>query len=88
LRDGNEELRSADVFQQLGRTLTNTNPVKSMISITHTTQRNVKRWKDAAMAHRWTAAGMLLAQAEFRRIKGYKEMPLLLAAQTRHTTAL
>ncbi|MCA1694847.1 MAG: hypothetical protein LC749_08995, partial [Actinobacteria bacterium] len=62
--------------------------IESMISITRTTQRNVKRWKDAAMAHRWTAAGMLVAQAKFRRIKGYKEMPLLLAALTRHTAAL
>ncbi|MCA1694978.1 MAG: IS256 family transposase, partial [Actinobacteria bacterium] len=44
--------------------------------------------KDAAMAHRWTAAGMLVAQAKFRQIKGCKEMPLLLAALTRHTAAL
>jgi len=58
-----------------------------MISITRTTQRNVTRWKDAAMARRWTAAGMLVAEARFRRIKGHKDMPLLLAALARHAAA-
>jgi hypothetical protein len=66
--------------------LTTTNPIESMISITRTTQRNVKNWKDAAMARRWTAAGMLAAETKFRRIRGYKDMPLLLAALARHTT--
>lgn len=59
-----------------------------MISIARTTQRNVKRWRDAAMARRWTAAGMLVAESKFRRIKGHKDMPLLLAALARHTAAL
>jgi hypothetical protein len=74
------------VSAALERSLTTTNPLESMISITRTTQRNVKNWKDAAMARRWTAAGMLAAQAKFRRIRGYKDMPLLLAALARHTT--
>jgi putative transposase len=58
-----------------------------MISIARTTQRNVKHWKDASMARRWTAAGMLVAEAKFRRIKGYREMPLLVAALARHTNS-
>jgi len=55
------------------------------ISIARTTQRNVKRWRDGEMAMRWTAAGMHNAEQRFRRIKGYKDMPLLLAVD-RHTT--
>ncbi|GLY70714.1 hypothetical protein [Amycolatopsis taiwanensis] len=33
---------------------------------------------------RWTAVGMLVAENKFRRIKGYKDMPLLVAALARH----
>jgi hypothetical protein len=32
------------------------------------------------MALRWTAAGMLAAEAQFRRVKGFRELPALLAA--------
>jgi len=31
--------------------------------------RNVKHWRDAAMALRWTAAAMLEAAKGFRRLK-------------------
>ncbi len=37
------------------------------------------------MVRRWTAAGMLVAEAKFRRIKGHRDMPLLVAALARHT---
>ncbi len=89
IREGLQEMftvRRLGLSESLEQTLTNTNCVESMISIARTTQRNVKRWRDASMARRWTAAGMLVAQAKFRRIKGYKDMPLLLAALARHTT--
>ena len=36
------------------------------------------------MVLRWTAAGMLNAQRSFRRVKGYKQMPQLVAALHRH----
>jgi hypothetical protein len=45
----------------------------------------VKNWKDGAMVRRWTAAGMLVAESQFRRIKGHRDMPLLVAALARHT---
>jgi putative transposase len=88
IREGLEEMftvRRLGLSASLERTLTTTNPVESMISVTRATQRNVKNWKDAAMARRWTAAGMLVAEAKFRRIKGHKDMPLLVAALARHT---
>jgi len=55
-----------------------------MISIARTTNRNVTRWRDGHMVLRWTAAGMLNAERSFRRIKGYKQMPQLVAALHRH----
>ena len=52
--------------------------------------RNVKRWRNAAMALRWTAAGMLEAAKGFRRLKAHKQLPILKAAlaalQAKHTT--
>jgi putative transposase len=33
---------------------------------------------------RWTAAGMINAERSFRRVKGYKQMPQLVAALYRH----
>ena len=70
---------------RLAKTLTTSNPVESMISIARTTNRNVTRWRDGHMVLRWTAAGMLNAERSFRRIKGYKQMPQLVAALYRHT---
>ena len=40
-------------------------------------QRNVKRWRNAEMALRWTAAGLLEAQKTFRRLKAYRQLPVL-----------
>ncbi len=69
---------------RLAKTLVTSNPVESMISIARTTNRNVTRWRDGHMVLRWTAAGMLNAERSFRRIKGYKQMPDLVAALHRH----
>src|SRR6266404_9369065 len=46
--------------------------------------RNVKRWQNAAMALRWTAAGMMEAAKGFRRLKAYKQLPVLRAALAAH----
>lgn len=55
---------------QLAKTLVSTNPCESMIEIVRHTQRNVKCWRDGDMRKRWTAAGMLAAEQQFRRIIG------------------
>jgi putative transposase len=62
------------------KTVVSTNPVESMIEIVRAHARNVKRWQNGDMRLRWAAAGMLAAQAQFRRIKGYRQLPLLAAA--------
>jgi len=69
---------------KLAATLCSTNPCESMIEIVRHTQRNVKRWKYGDMRKRWTAAGMLVAEQQFRRIIGYRELAKLLTAIERH----
>ena len=56
-----------------------------MIEIVRYTQRNVKRWHDGDMRKRWTAAGMLVAEQQFRRIIGYRDLAKLVIAIERHT---
>ena len=70
---------------QLAKTLCSTNPCESMIEIVRYTQRNVKRWQDGDMRKRWTAAGMLVAEQQFRRIIGYRDLAKLVIAIERHT---
>jgi putative transposase len=70
---------------KLLQTLESTNPVESMIEIVRDHAGRVKRWSSGEMALRWAAAGMLAAQAQFRPVKGYQELPTLAAALERAT---
>jgi putative transposase len=67
------------------RTVDSTNPVESMIEIVRDHARRVKRWSSGEMALRWAAAGMLAAESQFRRVKGYRQLPQLAAALERAT---
>jgi len=58
----------------LKRTLESTNPCESMIECVRRTSRNVKRWQSGDMALRWTAAGMLEAEQQFRKVIGYRDL--------------
>ena len=69
---------------ELRRSLARTNIIESMNSVIRQVCRNVKRWRDAKMALRWTAAGMFEAKKGFRRIKAYKQLPLLKQALIDH----
>jgi putative transposase len=87
LREGLEEMFTIarlGIDGRLATTLVTSNPIDSMISIARTTNRNVTHWKDGEMVLRWTAAGMINAERSFRRVKGYKQMPQLVAALYRH----
>jgi len=58
-----------------------------MISVARTVTDNVKRWRNGAMILRWTAAGVLEAERQFRRVSGYRDLPLLRAALDRASTS-
>jgi len=68
------------------KTVMSTNPVESMIEIVRAHARNVKRWQPGDMRLRWAAAGMLAASTQFRRVKGYHQLPTL-AHALRHTVS-
>lgn len=87
LREGMHDtltLMRLGITGNLAATLCSTNPCESMIEIVRYTQRNVKRWQDGDMRKRWTAAGMLVAEQQFRRIIGYRDLANLVIAVERH----
>jgi putative transposase len=65
---------------KLRRSLACTNSIENMMGTVRRVCRNVKRWRNTAMALRWTAAGMMEAAKGFRRLKAYRLLPILRAA--------
>lgn len=64
----------------LRKTLVTTNPIESANDIVKTNARRVKRWNGSEMVLRWIGTGLIKAEAQFRRVRGYKQMKLLVAA--------
>ena len=58
-----------------------------MIGTVRHTSRNVKRWQNGDMCLRWTAAGMLEAETQFRKIIGYSDLAKLALAVERDLAA-
>lgn len=83
LREGMQETLTVirlGIKGKLRRTLESTNACESMIDTVRRTQRNVKHWSSGEMGLRWTAAGMLEAEKQFRKVIGYTQPPQLAIA--------
>ena len=65
----------------LTRSLATTNAIENLMgSVRHVT-RNIKRWRNKnAMVKRWVTLSISTAQRKFRRLKGHKDIHLLVAA--------
>jgi putative transposase len=90
LREGMQETLTVirlGIGGQLRRTLQSTNPCESMIETVRRTSRNVKRWQSGEMGLRWTAAGMLEAERQFRKVIGYRDLAKLALAMERELDA-
>ena len=70
--------------RELRRSLACTNIIENMMGSVRRICRNVKRWRNAQMALRWTAAAMLEAAKGFRKLKAHKQLPQLRAALAVH----
>ena len=73
-----------DLPDDLRRSLARTNIIENMMGTIRRVTGNVKHWRNAKMALRWTAAGMMEAKKGFRRIRAYKQLPQLRAALLAH----
>ena len=72
------------LLDDLRRSLACTNIIENMMGTIRRVTGNVKHWRNAKMALRWTAAGMMEAKKGFRRIRAYKQLPQLRAALLAH----
>jgi putative transposase len=69
---------------ELRRSLACTNMVENAMGTVRRVCRNVKRWRSASMAMRWTSAAMQEAAKGFRRLKAHRQLPVLHAALEAH----
>jgi transposase-like protein len=82
LEEGLDEtltLHRLEVPESLRRSLRTTNAIESCFSSTRKYCRNVKHWRAGDMALRWAGTMMIEAERRFRRLKGFRSMPRLLA---------
>jgi putative transposase len=81
LAEGMEEtltVHRLHVPQQLRLTLASTNVIESAFAIVERVCLNVKRWHQGDQRERWVGSGLLIAEKQFRRVKGHKHIPALL----------
>jgi len=81
LAEGLEEtltVHRLHVPPQLRKTLASTNVIESAFSIVERVCSNVKRWHPGDQRERWVGSGLLVAEKQFRRVQGHKQIPNLL----------
>jgi transposase-like protein len=91
LREGLDETLTVmrmELPEWLERTLATTNPIENLNGSIRRITRNVKRWDDGTMVLRRVAASLTEAAKGFRKLRGYKGMPKLVAALRAHDAAL
>lgn len=87
LREGLDEtltvmgLGLPDTLEQM---LSVTNAIENLFGSVREVSRRVKRWGGGKMILRWSAVGLLEAEKGFRKIRGYRGMPFLIAALKKH----
>ncbi len=83
LEEGFEEtltLHLLGVPDALRKSLATTNLIESTFSFVEKIMHNVKRWRNSMQRMRWCSTAFLRAEKQFRRIRGYKSMPVLVTA--------
>ena len=83
LAEGMEEtltIHRLGVPEKLRVSLFSTNPIESALSIVEEKCGRIKKWQGGDMKLRWVASGLLFAEGQFRRVRGFREIPQILTA--------
>ena len=91
LREGLDETLTVMRFSldvHLARTLSTTNPIEFINGRIRKTTKNVARWDGGEMVLRWLAVALIEASKTFRKLRGHKGMPKLVAALRAHDAKL
>jgi transposase-like protein len=87
LREGLAEtltLTTLGIDGALYRTFRTTNPIENLNGLIAHYTRNVKRWRDGAMALRWIGTALHEARSGFRAVRGFRDIRRLVAALDEH----
>jgi transposase-like protein len=63
----------------LRKTLHSTNPIESLFSRVRSCEKNIRRYRDSRMAHRWLASVLLYAEQGLRTTEGHEHIRTVLA---------
>lgn len=80
LEEGLEEtltLHRLGVFPELGISFKTTNLIESVMARVEERTAKVDRWRTSDQKLRWCAAALGVMERQFRRVKGYTQLPLL-----------
>ena len=80
LEEGLEEtltLHRLGVFPALGRRFKTTNLIETVMAQLERKTQKVDHWRTSDQKLRWCAAALLAVEQQFRRVKGYAQLPLL-----------
>lgn len=83
LREGLEETLTViklGIPATLRRSLSTTNMLENLNGSIRRVTRNVKRWRGSDMRRRWVGLAIIDASKRFRRIKGHRDLPILIRA--------
>src|SRR5260221_842405 len=87
LREGLDETLTVMSFELphfRERTRSTTNAIEFVNGRIRKTTHNVTKWNGGSMALRWVAVALVEASKTFRKLRGYKGMPILVAALRAH----
>ena len=80
LVEGLEEtltLHRLGVFPELGVSFKTTNLIESVMARLEAKTQRVTRWRTSDQKLRWCASALRAAERQFRRVKNYRQLPLL-----------
>jgi putative transposase len=85
LEEGLEEtltLHRLGVFPELGVSFKTTNLIESVMARLEAKTERVDRWRTSDQKLRWCASALWHVEAQFRRVKAFEKLPLLIRALT------
>jgi transposase-like protein len=91
LDEGVEEtltLHRLGLFEALGCSLKTTNALESIMAQVGQRTDKGDRWINSRQKQRWVARALLDIEPRLRRIKGYRQLPLLRAALQQETATI
>ena len=91
LDEGLEEtltLHRLGLFEALGCSLKTTNALESIMAQVGQRTDKIDHWRTSDQKQRWVASALLDIEPRLRRIKGYRQLPLLRAALQQETATI